>query len=219
MSNPAARKPRPPSPVELAANIADNNALLAAFLGTGGSRGIGVEVEATPLPDDEDQGPVEVCVEGQPALGEGWAAALRADAQRLLSALGHEGAELSIVLCDDAFIQPLNRDWRDKDQPTDVLSFPQSEDHAPEGGLLGDLVISVETAAAAAARLGHRVEEELQVLLVHGLLHLLGFDHEKGEDEAARMRAEEQRLLSLLGGRPGLISRVEAEADGAGPVG
>ncbi|MBL8615464.1 MAG: rRNA maturation RNase YbeY [Deltaproteobacteria bacterium] len=152
-------------------------------------------------------------------MGEGWVEALRADAQRLLATLGHEGAELSIVLCDDAFIQPLNRDWRDKDQPTDVLSFPQSEAHTPEGGLLGDLVISVETAASAAGRLGHRVEEELQVLLVHGLLHLLGFDHEQGEAEAARMRAEEERLLALLGGKPGLIGRVEAEADGAGPVG
>lgn len=219
MSKPAARKPRPPSPVELAANIADNNALLAAFLGTGGSRGIGVEVEATPLPDDEDQGPVEVCVEGQPELGAGWADALRADARRLLAELGHAEVELSVVLCDDAFIQPLNRDWRGKDQPTDVLSFPQSDAHSPEGGLLGDLVISVETAAAAAARLGHRTEEELQVLLVHGLLHLLGFDHEQGEAEAARMRAEEARLLALLGGRPGLIARAEAEGAGEGPRG
>lgn len=216
MSKPTARKPLLPSPVEIAANITDNNALLAAFLGTGGSRGIGVEVEAEPLPDDEDLGPVDICVEGQPTLGDGWIEALRADALRLLAALGHADASLSIVLCDDAFIVPLNRTWRDKDQPTDVLSFPQREDHTPEGGVLGDVVISVETAAAAAAQHGHRTEEELQVLLVHGLLHLLGFDHEKGDEEAARMRAEEARLLALLGGRPGLISRADSDEAAAG---
>ena len=185
MSKPAARKPRPPSPVELAANIADNNALLAAFLGTGGSRGIGVEVEATPLPDDEDQGPVEVCVEGQPALGEGWAEALRADAQRLLATLGHEGAELSIVLCDDAFIQPLNRDWRDKDQPTDVLSFPVDGPEAadwPDDGPppeLGDILICPEAA-----------EEPLTTLVVHGVLHLLGYDHEVDDGDMLALQHE-----------------------------
>ena len=129
--------------------------------------------------------------------------ALKADAVTLLGALGRKGAELSVLLCDDAFIQDLNRQWRQKDAPTDVLSFPMGDDV-----VLGDIVISLDTAGRQAAERGHDLPTELRVLLVHGLLHLLGHDHElPGQD--VTMAAEENRLLAGLGVAPvGLITRV-----------
>lgn len=135
--------------------------------------------------------------------------AIEADARALLDALNLEEPELSIVLTDDARIRALNATWRDKDTATDVLSFPQQEDEEIEGGMLGDLVISVETAAAQAAEVGHDLQTELRVLLVHGLCHLLGYDHLE-PDEASAMRDEEQRLLTVLFGATtaaGLVER------------
>lgn len=106
--------------------------------------------------------------------------------------------ELSIVLCDDAFIRELNREWRGKDAATDVLSFGQDDPV-----VLGDVVISVETAARQAPG---TLEEELRVLLVHGLCHLLGFDHEN-EQDAAEMREREGEMLAGIGGGRGLVGR------------
>lgn len=132
---------------------------------------------------------------------------LRRDARRLLQALAEDEprlaeAELSVLLCDDPFIHDLNRAWRQVDAPTDVLSFPQNDPVT-----LGDVVISVDTAARQAAEQGHPLERELRVLLVHGVLHLLGHDHHAPE-ETARMRAEEERLLARLDGRgEGLVAR------------
>ena len=141
-----------------------------------------------------------------PALDPG---SVHADAVWLLRRLDLQDGELSIVLCDDAFIRPLNRDYRGKDAATDVLSFAMQEgdDLLEEDPILGDLVISVETAGRQAAEQGHDLASELRVLLVHGLLHLLGYDHEVDEVEAAEMRAAEAKLLSELGGAPGLITR------------
>lgn len=138
--------------------------------------------------------------------------AVRADAAWLLRRLDLAGAELSLVLCDDAFIAPLNRDYRGKDAPTDVLSFAMQEGEAvrEDDPVLGDLVISVETASRQAAEQGHPLDAELRVLLVHGLLHLLGYDHEVDEQEAEEMRAAEARLLGELGGAAGLIDRTGA---------
>ena len=134
---------------------------------------------------------------------------LRADAHWLLRRLDLAESELSLVLCDDAFIRPLNRDYRGKDAPTDVLSFAMQEGEAvrEDDPVLGDLVISAETAARQAAEQGHALDAELRVLLVHGLLHLLGYDHEVDEVEAAEMRTAEARLLSEMGGAAGLITR------------
>jgi len=114
--------------------------------------------------------------------------------------LGLQGVELSIVLCDDAAIHALNKQWRGKDEPTDVLSFPQIEAGAVPvpGGVLGDVVISLETAARQADRLGHSLEVEVRRLLVHGALHLLGHDHVHGGRQAAKMKREEERLLALV---------------------
>lgn len=122
--------------------------------------------------------------------------------------LGPE-VEISVLLVDNETIRSLNRDYRNKDAATDVLSFPMEEamDGEPEpaviGGpterLLGDLVISVEMAVAQAAEYGHSLERELAFLSVHGLLHLLGYDHESGVEAEAAMQAEEKRILSVLG--------------------
>lgn len=124
-------------------------------------------------------------------------AALEADGQRLLDALGLGECELSVVLGDDPFVQELNAQWRHVHAPTDVLSFPQDE-----RPVLGDVVIGTETAARQAAELGHALEVEVRVLLVHGLLHLLGHDHERGDGPAGAMRSEESRLLAVLGIAP-----------------
>ncbi|MCB9678561.1 MAG: rRNA maturation RNase YbeY [Alphaproteobacteria bacterium] len=145
--------------------------------------------------------------------------ALARDGQTVLDAAGHPDWELSLLVCDDAFIAPLNQQWRGKTGPTDVLSFPQLEwsapdeavDLPPEPVLLGDVVISIETAARQAADLGHSTEDELRVLLVHGLCHLLGHTHEDEGDRDA-MNALEGKLLAALGLTPeGLIARATAE--------
>ncbi|MCB9690477.1 MAG: rRNA maturation RNase YbeY [Alphaproteobacteria bacterium] len=141
--------------------------------------------------------------------------ALAEAAQRALDALGPIDWELSLLLCDDAFIRPLNGQWRGKDVATDVLSFPQIPTRVPghpptdQGLLLGDLVISVETAARQAEERGHTVGIELRVLMVHGLCHLLGHTH-AADDDRARMRSWEARLLTALGlDAAGLVERAD----------
>jgi probable rRNA maturation factor len=126
---------------------------------------------------------------------------LRARARRLLRLLGAEAQELSLLLTDDAEIAALNRDYRGKDRPTDVLSFSQHEGvhGALHPELLGDVVLSVPTALRQARRRRATLLDELTVLLVHGTLHLLGHDH-VGVDRkiARRMFAEQRRLVALL---------------------
>lgn len=115
-----------------------------------------------------------------------------------------ENNEVSLVFCDDAYIQDLNRNYRGKDQPTDVLSFALNEGEEPEivdgpsHVLLGDIIISLETAARQAEEYNHSLEREVAYLTVHGMLHLLGYDHMTEEDKA-EMRIEEEHVLSLLG--------------------
>jgi probable rRNA maturation factor len=108
-------------------------------------------------------------------------------------------AELSVMLADDAMLRELNRTYRGTDAATDVLSFAQSEGEAfaqPAGAWphLGDIIISVDTARRQAIEYGQTLQEELQHLVVHGLLHLLGYDHESPED-AAQMRLQEDAIL------------------------
>jgi len=111
--------------------------------------------------------------------------------------LGLEGAELSLYVTDDQEIRELNRTYRKKDRPTDVLSFPLGE--KAEGYLLlGDVVISQDAAERQAKELGHSLKEEIKRLAVHGLIHLLGYDHEKGGEEERRFRALEEEILSKL---------------------
>ncbi|KAJ4952868.1 hypothetical protein NE237_029700 [Protea cynaroides] len=111
-----------------------------------------------------------------------------------------ETVELSVLLCNDQFIRKLNKDWRDEDHATDVLSMSQ---HIPELELpalmLGDIVISLETAERQAEERGHTLLDEIRILTVHGLLHLLGFDHEVSDEAEAEMEKEEELLLKSLG--------------------
>ncbi len=129
---------------------------------------------------------------------------LRARGDAALAFLGLSHSELSILLCDDAFITELNARYRDRPEPTDVLSFSQreGEDAEPDDPILGDVVISVDTARRQSEALGHALEVELTVLLVHGLLHLLGHDHEDPGD-AEQMHSAEARLLEGISGGEG----------------
>lgn len=124
--------------------------------------------------------------------------AVIATVRRLLSAIGENTAGLSVTLVSDAAIRDLNRDYRGKDRATDVLSFPVDAAPAPPvERLLGDIVISVETARKQAAEYDAPLQSELYRLLIHGLLHLLGHDHLK-RDEGRRMRREERRLADAI---------------------
>ena len=107
--------------------------------------------------------------------------------------------EMTIVLTDDAQLHELNREYLGVDSPTDVLSFSASESD-PETGTryLGDILISIPRAQAQAQTAGHKVEDETQLLVVHGTLHLLGFDHAEAK-EKARMWAAQAEVLTRLG--------------------
>lgn len=114
-------------------------------------------------------------------------------------------AEVSVLFVDNERIQQLNKLYRDKDKPTDVLSFPLGEngvyDVNNETGacLLGDVVISIETALKQAKIYDHSLEREVGFLTVHSMLHLLGYDHETTPLEAARMHEKEEMILEELG--------------------
>lgn len=120
----------------------------------------------------------------------------------LLEDLGLAEREVTVVLLDDPAIHRLNREHRGVDSPTDVLSYPTSE---PDDGFiptvthLGDIIISVDTAARQAARHGHDLLSETLVLAAHGLTHLRGYDHST-EEEWNIFRATQQRILDLRSG-------------------
>lgn len=111
--------------------------------------------------------------------------------------MGRSEAELSILITDDEEIRSLNRTYRATDRSTDVLSFSQLEGKGPMTvpQLLGDVVISWETAQRQALELEHSVLKEMKRLLVHGTLHLLGFEHETTDEAAGAMREEEEKYL------------------------
>ena len=105
--------------------------------------------------------------------------------------------EVTILLTDDAKMRTLNRAWRDKDAPTNVLSFPSS-DTPPVPGALGDVVLAYETIRDEARSTGTAFTDHVSHLVIHGLLHLLGFDH-MSDDEAARMEDLERGALASIG--------------------
>lgn len=107
-------------------------------------------------------------------------------------------AELSIVLTDDAEQKALNRDWRGIDKPTNVLSFPQIEPFSPVVGILGDITLARETLEREAAELGKSFEDHFTHLVVHGFLHILGYDHIE-EADALVMEGLETQILSSMG--------------------
>ena len=189
-----------------------------------------------------------VALRCETARARPYAARLRADARRLMALVGVAACELSIVIADDRFVHALNREFRGKDRPTDVLSFSQLEEMLPKdeqrraalprgaapglaavrrrrgtppappppsvgllaqpaqagtlvpaaGTALGDVVISLDTARRQARRLGVAPAARMRTLLVHGLLHLLGYDHERSPAEARRMFARERELAAAL---------------------
>ena len=107
-------------------------------------------------------------------------------------------AEVSVTLTDNEGIHGLNRDYRGVDRETDVLSFPLFEDAAEEGESavpLGDIVLSLEKAQTQAEEYGHSYEREVAFLCVHSVLHLLGYDHETGEEDERDMFARQERIL------------------------
>jgi probable rRNA maturation factor len=115
-------------------------------------------------------------------------------------------ADLSIVLSDDRHLHELNLDYLGVDSPTDVLSFPAAEvDPETESVYLGDIVISIQRAMQQAQNAGHPVEAEAQLLVVHGVLHLLGYDHATDEDKSV-MWAEQAKILERLG-----LSRIQIQ--------
>jgi rRNA maturation RNase YbeY len=126
---------------------------------------------------------------------------VRRVARASLRHLGEVPTTLSVALVDEATMQDLNRRWRGKDRPTDVLAFAQREGEAQhDSSLLGDVVISVPTAQSQAAARGRPLDTEITELLVHGILHLLGYDHERSPAEARRMRARTREILRVLRG-------------------
>jgi probable rRNA maturation factor len=127
-------------------------------------------------------------------------AALRTRLAKLLRSLGLPDAELSVLFIGDRAMRTLNSTYRGKDATTDVLSFSLREGRfahiQPE--MLGDIVISLPVAELQARAAGHSTVRELERLLVHGLLHLLGYDHERSPQEARRMERKERQLLERL---------------------
>lgn len=115
-----------------------------------------------------------------------------------------ELVELSLVLSDDDSVRILNRDWRGKDKATNVLTFAALDDEdapLPEGAplLLGDVVLAYQTCAVEAVEQGKSLADHLAHLVVHGVLHLLGWDHEESDEEADEMEAMEIAILAALG--------------------
>lgn len=124
---------------------------------------------------------------------------IKKSAAMILEILGKEEAMVSLLFVNDAAIQKFNLQFRKINRPTDVLSFPGG---APlpgtTGEWLGDIVISVETAVRQAKQLGHSRDQEIRFLMIHGLLHLLGWDHERSPTEAKKMYELQRNLMSIF---------------------
>jgi probable rRNA maturation factor len=145
----------------------------------------------------------DVLVSIDPAFGKYVAADWLANVVRLALEMEKAGAcQVGLVITGDEQIRDLNREFAGEDHATDVLSFSLREGEAfvspDDADRLGEVVVSYETAKRQAEEAGHDVDEEIAHLLVHGVLHLLGYDHAEPEDEA-RMRAREHRVLTELG--------------------
>lgn len=131
---------------------------------------------------------------------------IRRSCNAVLTNEGFQGdAEISVTIVDDEKIHELNRQYRNIDRSTDVLSFPLGENgiydtnYDTGAKMLGDIVISIEHAFAQAERYGHSLQREIGFLTVHSLLHLLGYDHEGGGIAAVRMREKEEESLTQMG--------------------
>ena len=119
-------------------------------------------------------------------------------ATRILKLLEQDHAELSVVLIGNSEMRKLNTRYRKKDYPTDVLSFPAAQDMPDGVPLLGDVIISVDKATEQAKERGRSLDEEMTTLLIHGLLHLLGYDHERSAKDARIMSRLEKKIYRAL---------------------
>ncbi len=119
---------------------------------------------------------------------------------KVLNALGCHDKELSILFTDDGRIAQLNNQYLGRKAPTNVLAFPMQDGATPDGdtSMLGDVVISGDTAMRESMESGESLDDTVNRLLIHGILHLLDFDHTKSDSEAERMEQEEKRLLALI---------------------
>lgn len=119
---------------------------------------------------------------------------------KVLRDLDCNDKELSILLTNDDFIADLNKQYRNKEGPTNVLAFPMSEGEPSdvESIMMGDVVISVDTALKESVDMGESIEQTINRLLIHGILHLVGFDHERSSKDEEIMQKEEKRLLALI---------------------
>jgi probable rRNA maturation factor len=129
--------------------------------------------------------------------------ALDAFVQRAKTCIGLNG-QVNVLLADDATLKNLNREYRGKDKATDVLSFPALQIEGASEPLAGDLAVSLDTAARQAAAHGHSLQIEVKILLLHGLLHLAGYDH---ETDSGEMRQREAELRTRFRLPAGLITR------------
>jgi probable rRNA maturation factor len=125
---------------------------------------------------------------------------LKEKAQAILDALGSPDGELSILLLDDPQIAVLNKNYLQREGPTNVIAFPMREGAFAEinPDLLGDIVVSLETAEKEGLAAGMSMKDRLGELMVHGILHLFGYDHETSETEARRMEAKSREILKQL---------------------
>ncbi len=126
---------------------------------------------------------------------------IEAKVETLLKALQHENSELSLTFVSDQEIQQLNSQYREADRPTDVLSFPQWDDAFDEYPLLGDVVVSVEMAQRQALDHHLALDEELILLVIHGILHLLGWDHDNPDDEREMQEKTGELFERIFPGR------------------
>lgn len=120
--------------------------------------------------------------------------------EKVLGEMGEPSAEVGLVLTGDPEIRRLNWQYRGIDRPTDVLAFPMREKRESSYYLLGDVVISIPTARKQALQQGHSLQQELALLIIHGLLHLLGYDHERSVADARVMKRKEKKLLKAIFG-------------------
>jgi rRNA maturation RNase YbeY len=120
--------------------------------------------------------------------------------ETIMAELKQADSEISIMLVNDAKIKQLNRDYRNKNVATDVLAFPQDEDAVNDNGgpLLGDVVVSVETSRRQAKEHCLSGDEEIILLIIHGTLHLLGYDHDRSAQEKRKMQNLTQKIFSLI---------------------
>jgi probable rRNA maturation factor len=126
--------------------------------------------------------------------------------QSVLQQAGHPSASLSLTLVGKTRMQRLNRTFRQRDYATDVLAFPMQDASCSSLAFVGDVVICVPVALSQAPRFGNTPDEEILRLLIHGTLHLLGYDHETTEQEAKRMTRKEQAIFRRLTPVPHLLA-------------